>query len=135
MGDSETTILRQPAEQKERWQRVASEEFDTSLSAFIRDMTEAGLKKFDARGSGDADSEELRRLRSENADLRDELADARARIDRLRDELERGERARVRAFVRENPSADFGEVLQASIDTAPERVNRHLDSIDEWSDA
>lgn len=119
------TQLKQPKEQKERW-RGAADALDVSLSEFIRDMVESGMKPFFVEVERDESVDELREQRN---DLRNELQHSRARIKELEDRLYRGERATVERYVNENPGATFGEIVQHLIDTAPERVNRHLDEL------
>jgi chromosome segregation ATPase len=98
-----------------------------SLSEFIQAMTEAGIKKFDARVEPDETNRELREQRN---DLKAELDRARERIDKLEERLLTDERAAVREHVEDNPGADFQSILEHVRDTAPKRVNKHLDTLE-----
>ncbi|WP_157573484.1 hypothetical protein [Haloplanus natans] len=71
-------------EQKERWEQGA-EDAGVSLSGFIKNMTEAGMKKFDRQINSDESNEELRKQRDET---RRELIQARRRIQSLENRLE-----------------------------------------------
>jgi hypothetical protein len=71
-------------EQKDRWKQGAKN-MGVPLSGFIKNMTEAGMKKFDRRIEPDESKEELREQRNET---RRELKQARERIQSLEDRLE-----------------------------------------------
>lgn len=119
------TQIKQPKEQKERWRETA-EDLDASLSEFIRDMVESGMKPFTTEVEHDESAGDLREQRN---DLREELRYARYRIEDLEDRIYRGERATIKRHVEENPGASFGEIVQHVIDTTPERINQHLDDL------
>lgn len=122
---AEATTYPKP-EQYDRWQARA-EEMDMSTSQFIKSMVEAGMKKFDASVEPDETNRELREQRN---DLKAELDRARERIDDLEERLLDDERAAVREHVEDNPGADFQSVLEHVRETAPGRVNRHLDALE-----
>ena len=126
MSDTQPAMTYPTTEQYDRWKRQA-DEFDMSVSEFMQSMVEAGMKKFDASVEPDETNHELREQRN---DLKDELDRTRSRVEELEEQLHGGERAAVREFVAENPGAEFGEIVQQVIDTAPERVNRHLDDLE-----
>jgi len=71
-----------------------------------------------------------RELREQRNDLKEELAHTRDRVGELEEQLHRDERATVREYVEQNPGAEFGDIVQHVVDTAPERVNRHLDDLE-----
>lgn len=127
MSDSKRAVAYPTTRQYEQWSDRADELGYSSVSQFIQAMTEAGWKKFDASVEPDETNRELREQRN---DLRDELDHTRDRIDDLEERLHRDERATVREFVAEHPGAEFGEIVQEVIDTAPERVNRHIDDLE-----
>lgn len=127
-SDGTTTVhtqIKQPVGQKERWRERAND-LDATLSEFIRDMVESGMKPFATEVERDESIEELREQRN---DLRDELDHARRRIEDLEDQIYRSERAAIDEFVRENPGVEFADVVQYMIDTAGERVGKHLDAL------
>lgn len=113
-------------EQKARWEARA-DELDMGMSEFVKSMTEAGLKKFDATIEP---TETLAELREQRNDLRDELDRTRDRIAELEDRLHHGERAAIRQYVEENPGATYDEIVRHVIDTVPARVSQHLDDME-----
>lgn len=126
-SDTQPAMAYPTSEQYERWSQRA-DEFDMSKSEFIQAMVEAGLKKFDASVEPDETNHELREQRN---DLKDELDQTRSRVAELEERLHRDERAAVREHVENNPKGvAFSEIVQAVIDTAPERVNRHLEDLE-----
>jgi ElaB/YqjD/DUF883 family membrane-anchored ribosome-binding protein len=127
-SDGTTTVhtqIKQPEGQKERWRERAGDH-DATLSEFIRDMVESGMKPFVTEVERDESIEELREQRN---DLRDELDHARRRIEDLEDQVYRSERAAIDEFISENPGVEFADVVQYTIDTAGERVGGHLDAL------
>jgi predicted RNase H-like nuclease (RuvC/YqgF family) len=124
--DKQPAMTYPTPEQYEGW-KADAEEMDMSVSEWMQAMVEAGRKKFDATVERDESAEQLRRQRN---DLKDELEHARERIEELETTLHHGERETIRQFVKENPGATFGEIVQHVIDTVPERVNRHLDALE-----
>ena len=127
MSESKRAVAYPTPDQYEQWSDRADELGYSSVSQYIQDMTEAGHKKFDAAVEPDETNRELREQRN---DLKDELAHARDRVAELEEQLHRDERATVREYVEQNPGAEFGAIVQHVVDTAPERVNRHLDALD-----
>lgn len=113
--------------QYERWKAQAEADGYDSVSRFMQDMIEAGMKKFDATVEPDETTHELREQRN---DLKTELDTARDRIRRLEDRLHHGERETVRQYVEEHPGATFDEIVQHVIDTVPARVTQHLDTLE-----
>jgi predicted nuclease with TOPRIM domain len=126
MSDAQPAMAYPTSDQYDRW-KARADEFDMSVSEFMQSMVEAGMKKFDGSVEPDETNHELREQRN---DLKDELDRTRSRVEELEEQLHGGERAAVREFVAENPGAEFGEIVQQVIDTAPERVNRHLDDLE-----
>lgn len=124
--DTHQTSVYPTERQYRRWERRADER-GMSVAEFVKSMTEAGLKKFDATTTPDETVQELRKQRN---DLKTELRDARDRIARLEDELHGGERAEIRDYVRQNPGATYDEIIQHIIDTAPSRVTSKLDTLE-----
>lgn len=113
--------------QYERWKARAEADGYDSVSRFMQDMIEAGMKKFDATVEPDETNHELREQRN---DLKNELDAARDRIRRLEDRLHQGERETVQRYVEEHPGATFDEIIQHVIDTVPARVTQHLDTLE-----
>lgn len=124
--DKQPTMTYPTPNQYEDW-KAEAEEMDMSISEWVQAMVEAGRKKFDASVEPDETTDELRRQRN---DLKEELDHARERIEELETTLHHGEREAIREFVKENPGATFGDIVQHIIDTVPERVNRHLDELE-----
>jgi hypothetical protein len=62
--------------------------------------------------------------------MREELAQARERINRLEDLVHGGERAEIKRFIRENPGTSWEEVVEDVTQTAGHRVTDHLDAMD-----
>jgi predicted nuclease with TOPRIM domain len=112
--------------QKERW-GARADDLDMGMSEFVKSMTEAGLKKFDATIEP---TETLAELREQRNDLRDELDRTRERVAELEDQLHHGERAAIRQYVEENPGATYDEIVRHVIDTVPARVSQHLDDME-----
>lgn len=113
-------------EQYKQWKDRA-EQMDMSVSEFMKAMTEAGWKKFDANVEPDQTNRELREQRN---DLKQELERARQRISKLEDQLHHSERAVIRRYVRENPGANYDEIQQYVLKTVPQRVTEHLDELE-----
>lgn len=117
------------AEQYERWVREAETRgYEGVSSQFIRDMVEAGLKKFNAAVEPDETNRELREQRN---DLRRELRRARNRIEKLEDRLHGGERAAIKEFVADNPGTSFGDIITKVLsEDGPDRVIRHIEEME-----
>lgn len=112
-----------PEEQRERWKDRA-DELDMSMSQFLAAMTEAGIKKFERDVEPDFTKAELREQR---ADLLDELNQARDRIQKLEQQVYRGERQAILDYIEDNPSAEYHEILSRIQQTAGGRLTDHLD--------
>ena len=126
-GDDTQPAMTYPAtDQYEDWKADAAD-MDMSVSEWIQAMVEAGRKKFDASVEPD---ETVRELREQRNDLKAELEHARDRIDKLENQLHRGERETIRRFVEQNPGATRAEIGQRLADTVPERLNPHLDALE-----
>lgn len=123
---SEQVFVYPSEEQCDDWERRA-DEMGMSVSDYVAAMTEAGAKKFDRTFEPDETNDELRRQR---ADVRDELTDARARIEQLETQLYRSERGAITEFVEDNPGTSYDEIIRHVIDTAPERVVDKLDTLE-----
>lgn len=113
-------------EQLSRWEAQV-EDMDISLSEWVQSMVVAGQKNFTPDVQPDESVPELREQRN---DLREQLAAARSRIERLETRLYEGEREAIAEYVAENPGAEYDEVIQHVIDTAPARVTRQLDALE-----
>lgn len=125
-NDTQAAMTYPSAEQYGRWKEHA-EELDMSVSEYMQAMIEAGSKKFTATVEPD---ETVRELREQRNDLKMELDRARSRIETLEERLHHTERATVREFVEDNPGAEFRDIVQAVVDSVPERVNHHLDALE-----
>ncbi|TKX79617.1 hypothetical protein EXE53_14960 [Halorubrum sp. SD626R] len=91
-------------------------------------MVEAGSKQMDISVEYDEDPRELRRQRN---DLKEELDDARRRIEALEDQLYRGERKAIIEFLNSrSDGATFAEIVQCLIDDAPARVAEQLSQME-----
>lgn len=113
-------------QQYDRW-AARADELGMSTSEFIEAMVEAGLKKFDASVNPDETNKALRQQRNE---LKTELDRARVRIQKLEDVVYHGERQTINEYVRENPGAQYDEIIRHVMRTVPERVTTHLDDME-----
>lgn len=127
MSNPHRAVAYPTEEQYERWAAEAEERGYKSVSQFIQDMTEAGLKKFEATTEPDVTNDELREQRN---DLKDELSHARTRVEELEEQLYRGERETVRRYIERNPGAAYEEVLEQVRDTAPVRLTQTLEELE-----
>jgi len=126
MAESQPATTYPTAQQYARWKDRAKD-FGMSVSEFIQFMVEAGLKKFDARVEADESRQELRQQRN---DLKAELKHARGRIDTLENHLHGSERETIRNYVEDHPGTTYEDVTQHVLDTAPDRINGHLDAME-----
>lgn len=126
MVESKVATTYASEEQYQRWEREA-DNLDMSTSEFIRSMTEAGMKKFTVDVEPDETNHELRQHRN---DLKEELERTRSRVNELEEQLYSGEKSQIEDFIKENPGTSFGEIVQEVIDTAPSRINRHLEDME-----
>lgn len=118
------------AEQKVRWDERKEQVGARSLSQFVCDMVEAGIKADKGFSTDVTPDESIHELRQQRNDLKDELEHARARIERLEEQLHHGEREAIEEFIENNPGATYDEIVRHLIDTVPERINRHLDDME-----
>lgn len=112
-----------------RWKGRAAE-LDMSISEFIQAMVEAGIKVdrgFELSLEHDETRQDLRVRRNE---IKEELEASRERISELEERLYHGEQSVIREFVKNNPGANYGEIVQHVIDTVPERVIQHLEDLE-----
>jgi len=112
-------------EQYERWKEAADEQ-DMSVSRWIAGMVEAGRKKFEVEVEPDRPAAKVRRQRD---DMRQQLAEARDRIEQLETSLHDTERDVIEQFVAENPGATWDEITQHVAETAGSRVTNHLEAM------
>lgn len=112
-------------EQYETWKEEASD-LDMSVSQYIRNMTEAGRKKFDVDVQPD---ESHRELVEERNRLKEELERAQARIERLEDQTDVAERSAIIDFLAEEGTATRKEIINKLGVDLPTRVDNHLDAI------
>lgn len=129
LGDDTQAAMCYPSSQQyEQWKVRAEKRGYNSVSRFIVDMVEAGSKQMDLSVEYDEEPRELRRQRN---DLREELDDARRRIEALEDQLYRGERKAIIEFLEgRSEGATFGGVVQHLVDDAPARVAEQLDQME-----
>lgn len=129
LGDDTQAAMCYPSSrQYEQWKTRAEERGYDSVSRFIIDMVEVGSKQMDISVEYDEDPRELRRQRN---DLKEELDDARRRIESLEDQLYRGERKAIIEFLNgRSDGATFGEIVQCLIDDAPARVAEQLSQME-----
>jgi hypothetical protein len=116
-----------PTEQQyARWKREA-DDHGMSVSEFIQSMTEAGLKKVD---EVEVEPDETRQeLRADRNRLQNELEQARETIRYLEEQTNTTERQEILDFLVENPGADYDDIVNYVIGTAPERIADHLDAL------
>lgn len=127
MGEETQAAMAYPrVDQYEQWKEWA-EGMDMSVSEFIQAMVEAGYKKFEPQVEPDVTNEQLRRQRD---DLQRQLRDARQRIEELEDQLYRTERETIVTFLQENPGAEIDDIIRHIVDTAPSRIDQHIDMDD-----
>ncbi|MFC6826520.1 hypothetical protein [Halopelagius fulvigenes] len=113
-------------QQYRRWGEMA-DKLDMSKSGFIAAMVEAGMKKFDESVEPDKTNQELREQRD---DLKNELDNARERINKLEDRLYHSDSAEIRWFVSKNPGTDFNCLVEHLRATVPERADDHLTTME-----
>lgn len=126
-SDSQPAMTYPTEAQYKRWKKQKDALGYNSMSQFMQDMVEAGIKKFDATVEPDETNRELREQRN---DLKAELDHARDRIGQLEDQLHRGERAAITEYVEDNPGATFDEIIQHIMDTVPQRVTHQLEALE-----
>ncbi|MDB2269510.1 hypothetical protein PM032_00555 [Halorubrum ezzemoulense] len=129
LGDDTQAAMCYPSgQQYQQWKKWADERGYNSVSRFMIDMIEAGSKQIDFSVAYDDEPRELRHQRN---DLKQELDEARRRIDRLESQLYQGERQAIVDFLEERTEgATFGEIVQHLVDDAPARVAGQLDRME-----
>lgn len=112
--------------QKDRWQDCAEEMGYSSLSGFIKEMVEAGMKQTTFSTEPD----------KTNVELHDELATVKAERDRARernreleDRLHDQERRAVVERVADDPGISVDGLTDHLRATVPSRLNTHLDEL------
>lgn len=113
-------------EQYDRWKDHA-DRLDMTVSEFMQAMIEAGRRKFERDVSPD---ETVQELREERDELRQELLDARERVQELEEQAFDAERRQVAEYVAGNPGAEFEGIVGHVRETAPVRVSRHIDALE-----
>lgn len=123
--DTQPAMLYPKKDEYEAW-KAAAEANGLSVSEWMKCMVRAGSRKWDAASEPDVTNTELREQRN---DLKRQLKSARSRVRRLENELHDTEREQVEQFIRKNPGASYGEIVQKIGDGVPGRVSRHLDGL------
>lgn len=116
-------------EQYDRWTDRA-DELDMSVSEFIQNMVEAGLKVdsgFDVEVQPD---ESVRDLREQRNDMKEEVDRLRERVAELEERLHDRERRAVIDGVEKSEKATFDQVVDHVQKTAAPRVTRHLEELE-----
>ncbi|MFB6187466.1 MAG: hypothetical protein ABEI86_11445 [Halobacteriaceae archaeon] len=130
VGDNTQPAMTYPSkDQYARWKSCADDR-DMSVSEFMQSMIEAGLKVDQGFELSLDRDESTAQLREQRNDLKRELDRARDRIQKLENRLHETERMTVEDFIEENPGATHAEITQHLIDTAPERVVKHLEALE-----
>lgn len=125
-SDTQPAMTYPTEAQYRRWKQEA-DDLGMSVSEFIQSMTEAGLKKVEAV---EVEPDETRReLRADRNRLQDELAQARETITRLEAQTHTTERQAILDFIADNPGAEYNDIVNHVIGTAPERIKDHLDAL------
>lgn len=126
MGEGSQAAMCYPrSDQYDYWVERA-EAMDMSVSEWMQSMIAAGDKTFTEDVEHDETNEQLRRQRDQ---LRSDLQSARQRIEQLEDELYRSEREDIRSFVGDHDGVTFDDVVRHVVETAPSRVNNHIDAM------
>ena len=125
-SDAQMAAAYVPPPQYSRWKGRA-DDLDMSVSEYIKSMVEAGNKKFEATVEPDEAARELREQRNH---YKKKLEEARSRISKLEDRLDRGEQSEIEEYIKENPGATFDEIHQHVIETVPERANLILEELE-----
>jgi molecular chaperone DnaK (HSP70) len=115
-----------PQRQYTRWKSRA-ESLDMSVSEFIKNMVEAGNKKFEATVEPDETASELREQRNH---YQRELERTQERVSTLEARLDQGERAKIRRFIESNPGATFDATTTPLVENIPERTNKLLETLE-----
>lgn len=105
-----------------------------NVSEFIQNMVEAGIKVdrgFDPVVEPDSSVQELRQQRNE---LKEELDRKRSRIQELETRVYHSEAAMIEQYVEQNPGVSHDELIDHIRATAPERLNRYVESAEIWAD-
>jgi hypothetical protein len=98
-----------------------------TLSRFMIKMIEVGREQIDIR---DLATDSLRELRQQRSDLREQVEQKEARIQKLEQALHRTAYADIIDFVEANPGVTTPEVIQHVADSVPTRVVSHLDIVE-----
>ena len=125
-SDSQMAATYVPQQQYGRWKSRA-DSLDMSVSEFIKNMVEAGNKKFEATVEPDETARELREQRNH---YQQKLEKAQARVSKLETRLDQGERAEIRQFIQENPGVGFEEITTHLVESIPERANDLLETLE-----
>jgi molecular chaperone DnaK (HSP70) len=125
-SDSQMAATYVPHRQYTRWKGRA-ESLDMSVSEFIKNMVEAGNKKFEATVEPDETASELREQRNH---YQRELERTQERVSTLEARLDQGERAKIRRFIESNPGATFDEITTHLVENIPERTNKLLETLE-----
>lgn len=128
--DGPTVYAYPTEEQLERWDKRKEQVDARSRSQFICDMVEAGIKADKGFSTAVEPDESVDELRQQRNDLKDELAHARDRIERLEERLHHGEREAIEEFVKNNPGSTYDNIVRHLSKTIPERMDRHLDDME-----
>ena len=125
-GETATAMCYPPKVLYEDWKDEA-DKWDTSVSAWIQHMVEAGRKEFEVGVQVDESAQELRRQRN---DLKKELRRTRSRVDELETQLHDGERAEILSFLKQNPGASASEIVQHLAYDLPNRTHELLERME-----
>lgn len=113
-------------EQYEGWKQEASDR-DMTVSKFMQAMIEAGRKKVEAvEIEPDETRKELREDRNQKAQ---ELEQARERIKSLEQKTNTDEQQAILDHLADEGASEYAELVNAVIEGAGERVDRHLDRL------
>ena len=127
--DTQPAMTYPTTAQYERWKDRA-DDLDMSVSEFMQNMVEAGIK-VDRGFEIDLERDESRQeLRAQRNDLKEELEHARNRIEKLENQLHRGERAALIEHVKENPGISHGNLGQHLMDTVSDRLPDYIEELE-----
>ena len=126
--DTKYAVCYPSVPQYRQWESRANEMGYNSVSRFIVEMVEAGYSQISSTITYDEETSALREQRNE---LKRELDASRERIDRLEEQLYRGERRAIIEFLdHREAGASFADIVQHSIDDTPARVAETLEHME-----
>jgi hypothetical protein len=121
---TQTATTYPTVEQYERW-KAEADKYDMSMSEFIQNMTEAGMKEFTRETS----EEEFYEVRRQRKKYFRRLKEKENKIQNLEQQLNQTMRGDILDYIQENPGASHKEVVQYLINEVPDQVRGYLQNM------